>query len=160
MSIDKNQAIIEYLSTCPTIANNKLFFNFAEEGNNSNQIVVSGDDVVLNKPFVDGSVLKRYTFTLLIYKSVSYNPVVKMEGYPDENVGDLSDVQTLLDWIVEQNEQLVFPNFGEQCIIESVEPQTNKPILSGVATNVQPPLAQYSIVVRVTYLDKSKRIWN
>ena len=160
MSVDKNQAIIEYLSACPIIANNKLFFNFAEEGNNSNQIIVSGDDVALNKPFIDGSVMKRYTFTLFIYKAVSFNPVVKMPGYPDENVTDISDAQSLLDWIIEQNDQLVFPNFGKECIIESVEPQTNKPILNGVAKEIQPPLAQYSITVRVTYLDKSKKIWN
>jgi len=158
--VDKNQAIIEYLSACPTIANNKLFFNFAEEGNDSNQILVSGDDVFLNLPYIDGSVMKRYTFTLLIYKAVSYNPIVKIAGYPDENIADLSDVQALLDWIVDQNEQLVFPNFGSECIIESVEPQTNKPILSGVSKDTQPTLAQYSIVVRVTYLDKSKMIWN
>ena len=160
MSIDKNKAIIEYLSSCPIIANNKLFFNFAEEGNNSNQILISGDDVALNKPFIDGSVMKRYTFTLFIYKAISYNPVVKAPGYPDENVGDLSDVQALLDWIVQQNEQLLFPNFGDECIIESVEPQTNKPVLNGVSVDAQPPLAQYSIIVRITYLDKSKMIWS
>lgn len=160
MTVDKNQAIIEYLSECPTIANNKLFFNFADEVDNSNQIIVHGDDKALNKPFVDGSVEKQYTFTMFIYKAFSYNPIAKVEGHPDENITDLSDVQTLLDWIVEQNEQLHFPNFGNKCIIESVEPLTNAPVLNGVDAKAQPPLAQYSVVIRVTYLDKSKMIWS
>lgn len=160
MTIDKNQSIIEYLSECPTIASNKLFFNFADETDNSNQIIVHGDDKALNKPFVDGSVEKQYTFTMFVYKAVSYNPIAKVVGHPDENLVDLSDVQALLDWIVDQNEQLHFPNFGEKCIIESVEPLTNSPVLKGVDAKAQPPLAQYSIVIRVTYLDKSKMIWS
>ena len=160
MSVDKNQAIIEYLSECPTVSNNKLFFNFADETANSNQVFAHGDDTVLNKPFVDGSVEKLYTFTIFIYKSVSYNPVAKVSGHPDENVTDLSDAQALIDWVTEQNEQRHFPNFGNECIIDSVESLTNSPVLKGVDAKAQPPLAQYRRVIRVTYLDQSKKIWS
>lgn len=158
--LDKNQAVINYLMTCPTVKNNKLFFNFAEEEDNSNQIVVNGDDSRLSKPFVDGSVMKLYTFTMLMYKAVAFNPVVKKPTKVDQNVTDLSEVQDLIDWIVVQNSNLVFPNFGPSCIIESVETQTDKPILNGVDTSSNPPLAQYSVVIKITYLDKSNMIWS
>ena len=48
--VDKNQALIEYLINCPTIKNNSLFFNFAEEKDNSNQISTHGDDKALDQP--------------------------------------------------------------------------------------------------------------
>ena len=160
MAVDKNQAIIEYLSECPTIANNKLFFNFADETDSSSQIITHGDDKALQKPFIDGSVEKQFTFTMFIYKAVSYNPIAKVNGHPDENVADLSDVQALLDWVVEQNDNLHYPNFGERCIIDSVETLTEKPVLNGVDAKAQPPLAQYSIVIRVNYLDQTKMLWS
>ena len=160
MIVDKNQEVIKYLLQCPTVRNNPLFFNFADERDNSNQIVTRGDDTILDKPFVDGSVLKQFSFVMLIYKSVAYNPVVKSEGYVDENVTDLSEVQELLDWVVEQNDNKHFPNFGESCIIESVEPTTNRPQLNGVDTEAQPPLAQYQVIFNIKYLDISKTIWN
>lgn len=158
--VDKNQALIEYLINCPTIKNNSLFFNFAEEKDNSNQIATHGDDKALDQPYVDGSVLRRFTFTMYVYKAVTYNPVVKSEGYVDENVSDVSDIQALIDWVIEQNENKVFPNFGDSCIIESVEPTTNRPVLNGVNVSTQPPLAQYQILIAITYLDTSKMIWN
>ena len=160
MAVDKNQAIIEYLSTCPIVQSNLLFFNFAEESDNSNQIVIHSDEVGSDRVYVDGSADKHYTFTLYIYKSVTFNPVVKLAGYTDENVADLGDVQALIDWINTQNDNKVFPNFGNSCIIESVETLSNKPKLNGVDKNTQPPLAQYSITVKITYLDKSKMIWS
>ena len=160
MDIDKNQALIEYLIQCPTVSDSSLFFNFAEEEDNSNQIVSHGDDAIRNQPYVDGSVLKSFTFTMFIYKAVAFNPVIKSEGYIDENVSDVSDIQALIDWIVEQNENKVFPNFGDSCIIESVEPTTNRPTLNGVNASAQPPLAQYQVVITITYLDTSKMVWN
>lgn len=157
--MDKNQAIIDYLIECPNVQANPLFFNFGKQSDNNHQIVTKGDDTILNKPYIDGSVMKKYTFTMFIYKSVSYNPVVKIAGYTDENVSDLNDVQALLDWVTEQNDLKHFPNFGNMCIIDSIETTTNSPVLNGVDDSVQPPLAQYSIGIRITYLDQTKMIW-
>ena len=157
--MDKNQAVIEYLLQCPSVKNNSLFFNFAKETDNSNQIVTHGDDAVLNQPFIDGSVEKVFTFTMYVYKSVTFNPIVKAEGLVDENVAEVSDIQDLIDWLVTQNDNKVFPNFGTSCIIDSVKPTTNRPTLRGVSTQSQPPLAQYQVVIQITYLDTSKKIW-
>ena len=151
--------IIEYLISCPTVSANSLFFNFAEEEDNNNQIITHGDDTILDRPYIDGSVEKQFTFTMVVYKAVTYNPIPKTSAVVDENVADVSDIQELIDWVIAQNDNKVFPNFGNSCIIESVEPTTNRPTLNGVNTKAQPPLAQYQVVFKITYLDTSKRIW-
>lgn len=63
--MDKNQAVIDFLLKCPQIKENPLFFNFAEAKDNNKQIVTIANDKSVNKGFVDGSVLRRYTFTII-----------------------------------------------------------------------------------------------
>ena len=160
MTVDKNQAIISYLLNCPAVKTHSMFFNFAEEKDSSNQVVTRSDDTVLNTQFIDGSVQKQFSFVLLVYKTATYNPIVKQEGFVNENVSDISDVQELIDWIHEQNDEKVFPNFGETCIIDSIETTSDRPKLNGVNNQVQPPLAQYQITINIKYLDISKTLWN
>ena len=104
-----------------------------------------------------------------MYKSVAFNPIVTEETpkgeiipselYKNENLEDMEDGQTLIDWIEEQNDNRHFPNFGECCIIESVRTTTSRPILNGVSTSLEPPLAQYSVGLEIVYLDTTKQLW-
>ena len=157
---DKNQAIIDYLTTCPYVENNPLFFNFGNAKDSDIQIVAQSNDVSLNKTYVDGSILKRFTFNLLIYKSVSYNPLVTTEGYPNENLEEVKEVQNIIDWITTQNRLENFPDFGDDCTIESIEALTNNPSMNGVNSSVMPPLATYNISINVTYCDFENTVWN
>lgn len=157
---DKNQAVINFLIQCPQIRTNPLFFNFGEAKDDSKQIVMMANDKVVNKGFIDGSVLKRFTFTLIDYRSVSYQSIVKLSGYQNENVSELSDIQYILDWINEQADLRNFPDFGSNCVIESMETATDEPNLNGVDTSVSPSLARYSMSIIIEYLDNSKKIWN
>lgn len=158
-TVDKNQAIIKYLSACPQIKNNPLFFNFINAKDNDKQIVTTATDKATSKAFIDGSVQKRYTFTIIDYRSVIYQPIVKKPGYPNENVEELMDVQGIIDWITEQNYDTNFPDFGNECIIDSIEALSENPSLNGVDTSVSPPLAKYSIAIRVDYLDLSRSLY-
>ena len=169
MAIDKNQRMLEYIMKCDVIADNPLFFNFVKENPNTNQLLVARDNSVINKPFVDGTVLKEYTVDVLLYKSVAYNPIVvdvtpsgvePSSTYVDENMVDMRDGQTLIEWILQQNDDGVYPDFGDKCIVESIEPTTNKPTLTGVNSDINPPLAQYVVGIKVTYLDISKQLWS
>ena len=159
MSVDKNQVIIDYLMDCPQIQDSKLFFNYINAKNNSVQLITSGNDRIVHATYIDGSVLKRYTFNLIIFKSVTYNAIVKQVGYPDENIDDMLDVQGIIDWIDTQNDERNYPDFGEDCVIESISALTDNPELDGVNDDISPALAQYSISIRVEYLDNSKVIW-
>lgn len=157
--MDKNQAIIDYLIQCPQIRDNSLFFNFSEAQDNNKQIVTVANDKRLNKQFIDGSELKRFTFTIIDYRSIAYQAVVKQSGFPNENVEEMFDVQGIIDWIDEQNDNMNYPNFGANCQIDSIKAVTDNPNLNGIDTSVKPAIAKYSVSIQIDYLDKSKVIF-
>ena len=157
---DKNRAIIDYLLTCDSIRDSSLYFNFIGAKNNTKQIIAEATEEALNTSYINGSVLKQYQCTLIDFRSLSTNPIAKVSGYDDENIADLKAVQLVVDWIAEQNDLQNFPNFGENCIVESIRTTANNPSLDSVDASTTPSLARYSIVIQVTYLDKSKVIWN
>lgn len=157
--MDKNQAVIEYLSECPQIKENPLFFNFSEADDNSKQIVTVANDKRLEKAYIDGSVAKRYTFTIIDYRSVAYQAIVQQSGLPNENVDEYLDVQGIIDWIDEQSELRHYPDFGADCQIDDIKALTDNPNLNGVDTTVKPSIAKYSVSIQIDYLDTSKMIW-
>ncbi len=158
--VDKNQAIINYLLTCPVLAENDLFFNFAQEQDNNKHIVTQATDKSLEKPFIDGSVLKQYTFTLIDYRSIEYQALVNVTGYSNESVDEMFDIQSIIDWIDEQETNHNYPDFGENCKVDEIQALTESPNLNGVDRETTPNLAKYSIAIRVNYIDYSKCIWN
>lgn len=157
--VDKNQAVIDYIVECPTIRNSPLYFNFINAEDDTNQFVTQSNERYASKRYVDGSILKIYSFTIILYKSTADIAVVKMEGYPNENISDMSDIQALIEWISEQNELHNYPDFGEDCIIEEISTTTENPNFDGIDDQVSPPLAIYSVTIEIQYLDESKKIW-
>ena len=157
--MDKNQAIIDFLMTCPYVAENPLYFNFAEAEDNSKSIITVASDKAINRAYIDGSVKKRYSFTIIDFKSIIDQALPTLPGYTSENVSDAFDVQKLIDWITEQDENKNYPNFGNDCFIEEMSTTTDTPNLNGIDTQQKPNLAKYSITIQVDYIDTSKRIW-
>lgn len=158
-SVDKNQAVIDFLITCPAIQGSPLYFNFINAQDDSNQFLTATSDQYANTPYIDGSILKLYTFTIITYKSAADIAVVQSEGYPNENIGDMSDIQALIDWVKEQDDLQNYPNFGEDCIVDSIMPTTDSPSFDGIDTQISPPLAVYSTSIQIKYLDNSRKIW-
>ena len=160
MAVDKNKAMIDYLITCPSLAPFKLFFNFGVAADNNKQLMTSAQDVNTNTNYVDGSVGKRYSITIVDFKSVGYNAIIKQEGYQDENVSEILEVQNIIDWISEQEDLRNYPDFGPDCEIESIYTDRNSPNLQQVDTSVTPALALYGVTIVVDYIDTSKSTWN
>lgn len=159
MSDDKNTAVIKFLMSCPIIQENPLFFNFANEEDGNNHFITETDK--MKKRYIDGSVLKQYTFTIASYKSVAHLAVVEEEdSFNNQNIEDMAMVQSILDWIEEQASNCNYPDFGEMFPVESMETVTTDPDLDGIDTSVNPPIARYSIAVRIEYLDNTKKLWN
>lgn len=156
---DKNKAVIDFLIQCPAIQNSSLYFNFTQAEDENKQFVTTSNDKNMNKTFVDGSVQKRYTFTIIDYRSVAYQAIVKETGFieSNENVEELLDVQSLMDWINEQADLRNYPDFGEDCFIDDMRTLTENPNTNGVDTSLTPALAKYSISVQIDYIDYSKR---
>lgn len=163
MSIDKNKALIDYLLQCEDIYNSPLYFNLINAKDNTVQILPVTEDKIMDKPFIDGSVQKKYTANLITFKSISDLEIVKPIGtdeYPNENIDELQDVQKLIDWIQEQEDARNYPNFGEDCNIDSIDTTTDNPRFEGIDAQANPPLAMYTISIVIEYMDYSKVIYN
>lgn len=158
--VDKNQAVIDFLLDCPQIAYNPVFFNAINAKDNDKQIITQANDKSLSSKYIDGSILKRYTFTLIDFRSVIYQPLPKVEGYTSENVEEMFDVQSIIDWVNTQADLQNYPDFGEDCIIDSMRTTSDNPNLNGIDTNVTPALAKYSMSIQIDYLDTSKAVWH
>ena len=159
-TVDKNQAIIDFLIQCPALASNPLFFNYINAKEDSTQIITQANDKAINKRYVDGAVLRRYTFTFIYFKAVAFRPVVKQEGFPDENVEDLLDVQAVIDWVTEQADARSYPDFGEGYEVEEMQVTSDNPNLNSIDATATPPLAKYSMSIQIDYMDNSKKVWN
>ncbi len=159
MSIDKNKAVVDYLLQCTDIYDSPLYFNLVNAQDNSIHILTTAEDKALSQPYVDGSISKRYTFNLIIFKSISDMELVKADGYPNENIEELNAVQKLIDWIQEQQDLHNYPDFGEDCFIDNIDTETDEPRFNGIDTEVSPPLAMYSIAIIIEYLDTHKQIY-
>lgn len=162
MTVDKNKAILTFLATYEGLSTSPLFVNFINAGDNDVQFLTMSNDITLNKPFVDGSVLKRYTFSIVITKSITDMAIIKelSAAEDNENITDLADIQTFMDWINEQGDNRVYPNFGESCVIEEMHTTSENPSLDGINTEVSPNLAMYSMEIRIDYIDYNKVIWS
>ena len=168
-TVDLNKRILEYIYECPVVEKDPMYFCVAEERDNSNQLLPTMEQPRDAIEYIDGTVQRIYRADILMYKTVAYNPIVTEEDstgskipsdlYPNENIEDMVDGQALIDWIKEQNENRHFPNFGEWCIIESVETTSNRPTFNGVNVSLESPLAQFSVGLVITYLDTSKQLW-
>lgn len=157
--ISKNEAVIKFLMTCPIIQSNPLFFNFADEVDGNNHFITESDK--LKRRYIDGSVLKHYTFTIACYKSVAHIALIEEDNnIIDQNMDDMAIVQSILDWIDEQADNENYPDFGENIEIEGMSTLSTDPDLDGIDTSVNPPLARYSIGVKIEYLDNNKVLWN
>ena len=159
MTVDKNQAVINYIIQCPTIKNSPLYFNFINAEDDTNQFVTRSSERYASKQYIDGSVEKIYSFTIILYKSTADIAVVKIDGYPNENISDMSDIQNLIDRIAEQSELRNYPDFGEKCLIDDIYTTTENPNFDGINEEVSPPLAIYSVTIEIPYLDVSKKLW-
>ena len=159
-NVDKNKAVIEYLQLCPDIAQSTLYFNFANIKDAVTQFITLAQDRAIDTPFIDGAVRKRYSLTIMSFLTISDNPIVKVAGYSNENVSDMAEVQALIDWITGQDIARNFPDFGEDCEVESIRTTTNNPVLDQIDATKTPPLAKYSFTIQIDYIDNSQKIWN
>lgn len=157
--MDKNKATLDFLATYSGMATSPIFVNFMNAKDDDVQFLTASNDVATQRPFIDGSVMKQYTFSLIITKTVTDMPIAK-DIMTNENIDDIADIQKFMDWVNEQGENNIFPDFGELCEIEKMYTTSESPDLTGINTEVSPALALYSMEIRIDYIDYSKVIWS
>lgn len=159
MAVDKNTATLNFLMEYPGMQTNPLFVNFMNATDNDVQFMTDSNEVALNRKFIDGSVMKQYTFSILITRSITDLALAK-DGVLSENIDDLADIQAFMDWINEQGDNHNYPDFGENCVIEEMHTTAENPSIDGINDEVSPALALYSMEIRIDYIDYSKVIWS
>jgi len=159
--VDKNKAMLSFLATCPVVKDNPAYFNFADESDNDTQFVTETEEGQIITSFIDGSKKKPFTFRIYLFRSVTSNELIEEdETVNNENVEDVAELQEIVDWINDQGEEQIFPNFGENEIVDSMKTLSETPVFEGVNSGVSPALAMYSIAIRIEYIDYSKTIWS
>lgn len=162
---DKTQAMINFLLECPQIQDSPLYFNFINADDDSTQFITSANDVAGRRTYIDGSVMKTYTFNIIRFVSIARRAIVQTGEetdtmYGDENIEEFMDTQNFVDWLTTKNEAKEYPDFGDCCVIEEMRALTESFTLDSIDMETNPPLAQYSLSIEVRYLDTSKVIWN
>lgn len=157
--VDKHQAMLEYLNTCPYVKDNPLFFNFGEVKENNTQFITTSNSETYGSTYIDGSMQKYYVFTLLTFKTISYNAVVRTGDKKDENLLEMTEFQEVIDWITEQRELLNYPDFGTDCLVDDIKCLSANPVVADVDSSIEPAIATYTITIQVDYIDNTKKIW-
>ncbi len=155
---NRYEAMLAYLSECPEMQG-VLNFQAAEAGSGVIQVLTEGGEAQNNRKFIDGSVEKRFDFTVAFYKPVIHAGYIVDKGEANLNLEGILNVHALIDWLEEQNAERNFPDFGEDKQIDSVRSMNNEPTLAWIdGAHYSPPMAKYTVTVRVEYIDYSRAI--
>ena len=157
--MDKNQALINYLLTCEPIRNSPLYFNLASIKSGVTQLIPLTQDKAINTSYIDGSVDKKYSLTVVTYLSITPVPVVKVAYKPTASVIDFGQVQQLINWVEQQEKEKCYPDFGIKCPVTKISVTSENPRTDQIDMTLTPPLAKYSFTIEVFYTDKSDVIW-
>ena len=138
--MNRHEAMFDYMKQYPDIG--RLFsFNFAEAKNNSSAFRVIDEEVRKTDIFGDETVV--YTFAIAEYKNFSTEP------FTTENFENLAEVDAFIDWARAQNRAKNFPDFGADCLVESITAARTGSGIVGIDPMMR--LAQYTFTVKVTY---------
>ena len=142
----KHEAMIQYVSPkVKSLIGRTMPFNFADESSGSISFLTN----------YSGKVVKRYTraadkeygFTIVLTWAFS-------ESTDDLNLSAMNFAQSFMDWIVEQNRNKIFPDFGEGCQVKKIENLQNMPNLASI--DWENMTARYMIQCRVLYFERGR----
>lgn len=127
------------------LVGNLVNFNFSPESPDSISFITRYSDKVV-KNYINGDAEKEYGFAIDIVKEYSTQA-------DDLNLEAMNFVQAFMDWLEIQNKNKIFPDFGENCEVESIENLQNMPNLAGI--NAEESLARYMVQGRILYREFS-----
>ena len=68
-------------------------------------------------------------------------------------------MQAILDWVNEQDKNKIYPDFGEDYLIDSMQSTTESPDLHSVEDTTTSPIAVYRISIQIDYIDNTQKLW-
>lgn len=142
---NKYQAVMDFINTCPLVGYD-LYFNFVDEtnmdGNTTLATTPYGQKV---REYVDGTILMKMQFEIMQIKPMSQC------SNTTENTDQMQAVKEFLDWINEQGKMKNFPDWGEDCKIQSMA--TPKGVKDPEMVGSNEGTALYSFKFEILYLE-------
>lgn len=155
---NRYEAMLAWLAGCPAMEG-VFSFQAGRAESDSIQVLTEAGDSQNNRSFIDGSIEKRFDFVVAFYKAVNHTGYVLDRGSANLNLEGILDVQELIDWLDAQNAARNYPDFGEKKQIDSVRSVNNEPMLAWIdGEHYSPPVAKYTVTVRVEYTDYTNAI--
>lgn len=141
-------AIKSWLTQCPYIQSDKMFFNFLSVEDGSQAFLTSETynrtkDIVGNESGV-------YEFSIADFRELSGEAL----SYNDTDLQEFADVSNVAEWIEAQDEAKNYPDFGADTIINSITCPPS-PSMAGADKSMDAPMAKYVLKVSINY-DKFK----
>lgn len=138
---NKHQAMIDYMEQCAEVAD--LFFNFSTSENGDTVIAPTASDYVVQE-YIDKSALKWYDFSIIQFQPLSTEP------NDDTNTAVIFDVETVMQWIIDQEDAENYPDFGDKCEVQEISVLQDMPTTAGIDQQG----AKYMFSCRVEYLER------
>lgn len=139
-----NKAVRKWLSQCPAIKADSLFFNYLSAGNENQSFQTvehntTAEDIV-------GNEIGKYTFAIIDFRALSKMPM----GYSERDIDNAAKVEQINDWIKEQRKNHNFPVF-EGCTVDDISVPPS-PLFAGQDHSEGMILAKYMIQVDIDYI--------
>lgn len=141
MSKSKHKAMQDWVSQF--LEGNYLYFESADAYPNIRVMVPEYGDYT-RKTDVLGYKYKSYSFIFIGYEQID-------TGTSDVNIENMEVMDAFNDWIVEQQENRNFPDFGDTCNEYEIVPLQN---MANLAYISEDGLAKYMLGVRIDYKEE------
>lgn len=138
---NKHDALQKWVTTF--LEDNYLYFQNAEAYPNVRAIVPNYGDFVIRTD-ICGFKYKSYTFAFIGYEKLD-------TGSSSVNVENMFIFDRFVEWLMTQQEERNFPDFGENCDEYEIEPVQN---MANLATVDESGLAKYMLAVRINYKEE------
>lgn len=132
-------ALWEWFAGCASIT--RLFFNFSGTDDGDTVIATSGD--MLLEDYISGMQRRRYAFDLIRYLSATFT-----ENDPG-NVDMMEDIDSIVQWVQQQNDAGNLPQFPDGCVAESIEVLDDR---TGYVAATDQNRAKYMIPFAIEYM--------
>ena len=139
--MNKHDAVFAYMQLCPQV--NDLFFNFSTSENGDTVIATTSNEFEVQS-FIDGSSLKWYDFSIIQYRELTTEP------NDEENVSIMLDVESVMAWLLQQDANENYPDFGEKCEVQNISVLQDTPTVAGQDQRG----AKYMFSVRIEFFER------
>lgn len=137
----KAKAITDYIKKYSQ-SHNWLYFNVVLKAPGRASVITDSDNTI--QEYLDGSKDKEYQFMVEMAKNYD-------TGTSDANMEALEEIKEFIDWINENEAKGIYPEFPDNCMIESIEVLGEMP---EVVVDPTKNIARYRISLKIKYLER------